>query len=161
MNLKEKEPMTYRLLTSFSAALIAFTWLSPYWHVLASYNGSVEEYDFILKGFPLPWMVTDGIVAVFGNSFDIAVCLVNGLIDLAFWLTCFWGLTFSLRRYFNDPSKGLIIFIWIWVGLGVLHEWGLMLVVVMGDLHPWFQDGYKVISVGFDNAEMVKDIWGN
>lgn len=100
--------MKIRLLFSFAIGLLAFNLLPVKWYVKANYYG-FDNNDFVLSGFPFPYVVDSGIVGSFGNSFDTSINFVNFVVDILFYWSVFFGLTYVRSKTFTSPTKGITI----------------------------------------------------
>ena len=145
-----------RLLFSFALAEFAIHWLIIKWYVTTTYHGS--EADFILNGFPLPFQTDWGIVARFGNSFDVAFSFLNYFINFLFFSILFFLLTSFLRKAFQNMKKAFQIFIMILIIIAVLHESLFWFFTTMGDFHPWFDNKLNIIKVEFWNSKDIETI---
>lgn len=151
--------MKIRLLFSLAIGLLAIFWLTAKWHVTASYYG-IDNCEFVLSGFPLPFYVEWGIVSRFGNSFDTALSYSNLVVDILFYTGVPFGLTFLTGKIFKTPTKGLKITAWVLFSLACLHTAYIIFIMTAGDMHPWFDKGYNIIAIEFWNADNIYKSFG-
>ena len=153
------KPITYRILFSIGLGSLLFIFLTAKWLVTANYSGEANC-NFILSGFPLPYMVDWGIISHFGNSGDTAISFMNLSVDILFYVALTFAITFIRKKVFSQPTTAMkTISVLLSVAGIAFCSYYLRAVTTFGDLHPWFENGYQIKAVQFmDDDELTEKL---
>lgn len=147
--------MKYRILISTGLGLLTFLFITAKWHVVADYYGEADC-NFVLSGFPLPYIVDWGIISRFGNSGDTAINALSLTIDIVFYVALVFGVTFVRGKIFTQPTQAMKVLSTVLCVVGVACTgYYFWMVISTGDLHPWFENGYRLKAVEFMNADEI------
>lgn len=147
--------MKFRVMLSVGIGLLLFLFVPVKWLVVADYAGE-PACNFVLSGFPLPYIVDWGIISRFGNSGDTAVSYLNLSVDVLFYIGLTFGVTFLRGKVYTQPSQAMKVTSVILCVAGLICFAGsLWLMLTFGDLHSWFQNGYTVETVEFFSADGI------